>query len=147
MSAGPGRVEQRDTEPRLRRVAWLLVALAAGPATWALQLVAGYAVSSYACFPHDVARRQAPPPGWSSEAAILMAINLACLALDAAALVYTLRCLSGLGWNGGAARDVRRGRTRFLALCGVMASAGFAGAIVVNTANIVMVPTCWSIAP
>jgi hypothetical protein len=144
MSVG---AEQRDTEPRLRRVALLLVALGAGPATWALQLVADYAVSSYACFPHDVAYRQAPPPGWGGEAGILLAVNLVCLAVDVAAVFFCARRLAGSGGNGGAPRDVRRGRTRFLALCGVMAGVGFAGAILVNTANIVMVPTCWNIAP
>ncbi len=141
------RVEQRDTEPRLRRVAWLLVALAAGPATWALQLVAGYALSSYACFPHDVAARQAPPPGWSAEVAILLTVNLVCLALDVAAVAYCVRRLAGGGGNGSEPREVRRGRTRFLALCGVMAGLIFAGAIALNTANIFMVPTCWSIVP
>jgi hypothetical protein len=108
--------------------------------------VAGYALSSYACFPHDVPWRQAPPPGWGGEPAILLAVNLACLALDLAAVAYCIGRLGG-GANSGARGDVRRGRTRFLALCGVMASAGFAGAIAVNTANIFMVPTCWSIAP
>jgi hypothetical protein len=138
--------DQRDTEPRLRRVALLLGAIGAGPAAWALQLVAGYAVSSYACFPHDAARRRAPPPGWEAEPAILLAVNLVCLALDLAAVAYCVRRLARAGGNGGPTLDVRRGRTRFLALCGVMAGVGFAGAILVNTANIVMVPTCWSIA-
>ena len=137
--------DQRDTEPRLRRVAWLLAALCAGPATWALQLVAGYAVSSYACFPHDMAGRQTPPPGWAGEPAVLLAVNLACLALDVAAAIYCYRRLSSRPGNGGEAADVRAGRTRFLAVCGVMAGLIFAGATLFNTANIVMVPTCWSI--
>jgi hypothetical protein len=149
MSAGPDQyaAPQLDTEPRLRHVAWLLAALAAGPATWVLQLVAGYALSSYACFPHDVPWHQAPPPGWSGEPAILLVVNLACLALDLTAALYCARRLAGAGGNGAAPRDVRRTRTRFLALCGVMASVGFAGAIALNTANIFMVPTCWSIVP
>lgn len=143
MSAAADR--QCDTEPRLRRVAWLLAALCAGPATWALQLVAGYAVSSYACFPHDAAGRQTPPPGWSAEPAMLLALNLACLALDVAAVIYCFRRLRGRAGNGVDAADVRLGRTRFLAVCGVMAGLIFAGATLVNTANIVMVPTCWNI--
>jgi hypothetical protein len=127
------------------RVVFLLVALGAGPAAWALQLVAGYALSSYACFPHDIARRSSPPPGWAAEPAILLAVNLACLAICLAAVAYGARQLAARRGNGAAQRDVRPGRTRFLALCGVMAGLGFAGAILVNTANIVMVPTCWSI--
>ena len=137
--------DRRDTEPRLRRVARLLAALCAGPATWAVQLVAGYAVASYACFPHDVAGRQAPPPGWTAEPAILLAVNVACLALDVAGVAYCVARLRGRPRNGREAADVRLGRTRFLAVCGVMAGLIFAGATLFNTANIVMVPTCWSI--
>jgi hypothetical protein len=136
---------QRDTEPRLRHVAWLLAALCAGPAAWALQLVADYAVSSYACFPHDMAGRQAPPRGWAAEPAMLLVVNLACLALDLAAIVYCFGRRAAPAGNGGATSDVRAGRTRFLAICGVMAGLIFAAAILFNTANIVMVPTCWSI--
>jgi hypothetical protein len=139
------RADLKDTEPRLRAVAGLLVALAASPAAWALQLVAGYGLSSYACFSRDAAARQSPPPGWAAEPAILLAVNLVCLGIAAAAAVYCLRSLGRRTGNGGAARDVRAVRTRFLAHCGVMAGLIFAGAILVNTANIVMAPTCWSI--
>jgi len=143
MAAAPDRAGH-DSRAESWRIVFLLVALGAGPAAWSLQLVAGYALSSYACFPHDVARRASPPPGWAAEPAILLAVNLVCLAIAVAAVAYSARQLAAAG-NGATQRDVRQGRTRFLAFCGVMAGLGFAGAILVNTANIVMVPPCWSI--
>jgi hypothetical protein len=123
----------------------VLLGLCAGPAAWALQLVAGYALSSWACFPHAIPARQTPPPGWEGEPIVLLAVNLACLALDLGGLALSVAQIPRR--NGSAASNVRVAPTRFLAQCGVIACLGFAGAILVNTANIVMVPACWSITP
>jgi hypothetical protein len=139
-----GGADQRDMEPRLGSALWLLIALALGPLAWGLQLEATYAISSTACYPRDAPWRQSPPPGWGSEFPILLGINLACLALCIAAVAFSIRWLT-LNRNGSVGSDVRRGRTRFLAACGAMAGLIFAGAILFNTANIVMVPSCWSI--
>jgi hypothetical protein len=116
----------------------LIAALAAGPTAWALQLIAGYGLSSLTCFPHDRPITQSPPPGWSGEPVLLLAINIACLllALAGAGLSYA-------GWRG----SVGQGRSRFLAACGVMSGLGFALAILFDTAPILGVPACWSIAP
>lgn len=133
MSVNPRLAEHGPIRARL-----LIAALAAGPAAWALQLIAGYGLSSLACFPHDRPITQSPPPGWSGEPALLMAINIACLllALAGASLSYA-------GWRGAAGQ----GRSRFLAVCGVMSGLGFALAILFDTASILGVPACWSIAP
>ncbi|HZZ88552.1 MAG TPA: hypothetical protein VFE13_09495 [Caulobacteraceae bacterium] len=128
-----------------RTAALLLLALAAAPAAWALQLLAGYGLSSWACFPHDAPLRQTPPPGWGAERPMLLAVNLVCLALCLAALAIAAR-LRPRG-IAPAALDVRMARMRFLAHCGILACLGFAGAILFNTANILMVPACWSIPP
>jgi hypothetical protein len=125
------------------RVTRLLLGLAAGPAAWALQLEAGYAISSYACFPHDAPFRRSPPPGWSAEPAILLAINLGCLALSLAGLAVAATLLTRTR-RADPQEPVLR-RTRFMALCGVLTDLGFAAAILVNTVTIVMTPACWSI--
>jgi hypothetical protein len=125
--------------PSQIRLAALLAALAAGPAAWALQLIAGYGVSSLACFPHDAPIQIAPPPGWSAEPGLLLAINLACLLL---ALIGFAICLRD--WRtplGGESQS----RTRFLAMCGMFAGLGFALAILFDTAIILGTPTCWNI--
>ena len=128
----------------------LLSALAAGPAGWILQLVLGYGLSSYACFPHDAPFLRSPPPGWSGEAGVLLAINLACLLLVSVGLV-----VCALIWrkdpgerliDAGRVRGGVLGRTRFLAACGVFSGLGFAVAVLFDTASILGTPACWSIA-
>lgn len=138
MSAHPHSAEYPPSVRGPARASLLVAALAAGPAAWALQLIAGYGLSSLACFPHDKPYLSSPPPGWSGEAGLLIAINIACLllALGGAGLAFA-------GWRRAAGQE----RSRFIALCGVMAGLGFALAILFDTAPILGVPACWSIAP
>ncbi len=125
----------------------LLSALAAGPAAWAVQLVAGYGLSSLACFPHDAPAVQSPPPGWGAEHAILLSLNIVCLLVALAGLAVSFAY-----WRARSpekaehAPDIAAARTRFLAACGLLAGLGFAIAILFDTAAILGVPSCWSIA-
>ena len=127
----------------------LLGALAAGPAGWALQLMLGYGISSYACFPRNTPFLQSPPPGWNGEAGLLLAINLACLLLVLAGLL-----VSALIWrrdpgkglaDAGRVQGGQAGRTRFLAACGVFSGLGFVVAVLFDTLPILATPACWSI--
>ena len=131
--------------------ALLLAALAAGPTGWILQLLLGYGLSSHACFPRDKPFLQSPPPGWSGEAGVLLAVNLACLLLVLAGFAISAQI-----WrrdpgerliDAGRVRGGGVGRTRFLAACGVFSGLGFAVAILFDTVPILGTPTCWSIAP
>lgn len=112
-----------------------LFGVAAGPTAWIAQLVAGYGLSSYACYPGD-APLQTPPAG--GEHALLLAINLAGLALAAAGFAA-----SWLGWRR--AGEAETGRARFLAACGLLASAAFAIAILFDTPSALALGLCWSI--
>lgn len=134
--------------PHRRRVslAGQLFGVAIGPAAWIAQLVAGYGLSSYACYPGNTPL-QAPPDG--GEHLLLLAINLACLGLASAGLA-----LSWSGWRrtrnempGEPAKmlETGEGRSRFLAICGVLSAAGFAIAILFNLPSALALPTCWSI--
>jgi hypothetical protein len=148
MSSEP-HVPQEHPSPHRGRVSLvaLLLGLGIGPAAWAAQLMLGYGLSSYACFPGDQPFEHAPPPGWSGERPGLLAVNLACL------VVALAGCwISWASWRstrqekgGGSEALLRRGegRSRFLALCGLLASAGFAVAILFDTAAILGVPACW----
>jgi len=125
-------------------IVWPLAALAAGPAAWIVQLVVGYGASSLACYPHDAPAARPPGPG---EHAVLIAINLACLALALAGLAIAF-----LHWRGAKPpqpaehNDVMPagiGRARFLAACGMLSGLGFALAILFDTAPILGAPACW----
>lgn len=127
----------------------LLVALAAGPAAWVAQLMLGYGLSSYACFPGDQPWEQAPPPGWGGERPALIAINLVCLALALAGFWIALGAWRRVRGEkeGGVTHLLTRGegRSRFLALCGMLDCAVFAIAILFDTAGILGVPSCWNV--
>jgi hypothetical protein len=118
----------------------LLFSLAAGPAAWAAQLMLGYGFSSYACFPGDEPYREAPPPGWGGERALLLVINLVCLLAPLAGGTVAYRAWRDTRGEAG------ESRTCFLALCGMLTSLGFALAILFDTAVIAGVPSCWELA-
>lgn len=142
---------QEHPAPHRQRVslARQLFGLAAGPAGWIAQLVIGYGLSSYACFPRDAPHLISPPPGWAGEHLGLLALNLACLALALSGLAAALgawRRTRGEKRGGPhLALEIGEGRARFLALCGLLTSGLFAGAILFNTAPILGVPACWSV--
>jgi hypothetical protein len=134
--------------PHRRRVSIVasLASLIAGPAAWITQLVVGYGLSSLACFPHDVALRQSPPQGWSTEPLILGVINGVCFAIAILGGILAL-----IHWRrtrgGGAAQalEIGESRTRFMAACGMLSGFGFALAILFDTPAWLAVPACWSI--
>ncbi|MBV9510018.1 MAG: hypothetical protein JO303_07030 [Caulobacteraceae bacterium] len=145
-SAGRQVSEQGSKRPR-REQAWIddiaaLLALAAGPAAWSIQLVVGYGLSSHACFPRDRPLPLLPPQGgWSGETAVLLAINLACLLLAAGGAVVSHRYWKGARAEGDAGR--KSGRCSFLGACGLIAGLGFGLAILFDTPVILATPACW----
>jgi hypothetical protein len=116
----------------------LLFSLAAAPAGWIAQLVLSYGVASYACQPTGAPRLRPPGFGWAEEHWLFVAINLACLAVTIGAGVVPWRALRTHSSKSA-------GHIRFLAGCGLMASAGFAIAIGFNTFELFTVPACWRI--
>ncbi|HZZ67420.1 MAG TPA: hypothetical protein VFE18_04535 [Phenylobacterium sp.] len=120
-----------------------LFGVAAGPAGWIAQLVVNYGVSSHLCFLGDAPRATAPPPG---EHAVLLAVSLACLAL---ALFGLWVSLAGLRRRPVAIADdllaTAPGRSRFLAMCGVLSASAFAIAIAFDIPSTLALRLCWSI--
>ena len=131
------------------RLLGLLFGLAAGPAAWIGQMLLGYGLSSYACYPKDEPRTASPPPGWNGEQLWLLVINLACLTLALAGLLVALAHWRRVAQEkaGGAHHmlNLGEGRARFMALSGMLTSGLFAATILFNTVNILGVPACWSI--
>lgn len=136
-------------ETTSRGIVLLLAGVAAGPAAWVAQLILDYALSSYACFPRYTPATVSPPPGWRGESTILLAINVICLILALAGFAVAFGRLRAAGPAHGDGRSelAPPGRRRFLAICGIFASLGFAVAIAFDTPFILAVPGCWSIGP
>lgn len=153
MSAGHLLGPREHPAPHRDRVslAALLLALAAGPAAWILQLSVDFGVAAAACQPGGVPRAAPPASGWGPEHVFLVCVNLACLAISVAGGMVALAAWrrSRQEKSGGAATliEVGEGRTRFLAACAMMAAAGFAVAILFDTAWPLFVPSCWRFTP
>ena len=123
----------------------LMFGFSAAPVAWIGQLLVSYILSSYACFPGPVPRTS-PLTTWDW-------LTPALFGLDALAIVVTVA--AGLvAWRAFArTRDeadgdshhlleVGEGRSRFLALCGLLTAAGFLIIIAFNTLSLVLVPLC-----
>ncbi|WP_297296033.1 hypothetical protein [uncultured Methylovirgula sp.] len=123
--------------------ALLFLGLFAGPVVWGLQLVINFALASHACFP-DGAPLAAP--AWHSAWGVILLLNLfaAVVALAGAALSYQHWQATRMEHHGDASHAIEagEGRTRFLALWGVMTGLGFLAAILFNTIALFMVPQC-----
>lgn len=122
---------------------WLLFGCSAAPIFWLGQLILGYWVSAQICYggvqPVDIAS----PATLRTELIVF----------DIVALVAALAggVISWSSWRatqnekkGGATHAIHtgEGRTRFLALWGLMSSLWFFGAIVFNTIGSIVVPLC-----
>lgn len=121
----------------------LLLAVAAGPIAWGLQLLVNYAFASHYCYPGE-ARLAGLAEGWVWP--LLIAVHVAALLLSAggAAFSYGRWRRSGpRGWDRGVAvLETGRGRTPFLALWGLLTGLGFFVAIVFGFIALFLVPPC-----
>ncbi|MGI9169750.1 MAG: hypothetical protein ACR2FH_06160 [Caulobacteraceae bacterium] len=152
MTPAAGAATEHPAPQRAHVRPWvLLAALAAGPFGWIVQLVVGYGVAGYACYPGDGPRLTPPAGGWGAEHTGLVALNLICLAVALAGGALSWKNWRKVrGEKGGGARgllETGEGRTRFLATCGILAGLGFALAIAFNTAEPLVIASCWRIAP
>lgn len=125
-------------ETRSVKFAALLFGTCAAPIFWLGQLMLGYGVTAYVCYPgdHPVALT-APGP----LVAALLVFDVVALAASAAgaAVSWTSWRRSRAGEGIGHARE---GRDRFLAMWGLLSSLWFFFAILFNVIASVMVPPC-----
>jgi hypothetical protein len=120
-----------------------LFGVAAGPTAWIAQVVLGYGLSSYGCFPGDAPPTTPPPAG---EHAVLLAITLACLGLALAGLWVSFAGLRRSRAAQGRGPDATApGRSRFLAMCGLLSASVFAIAIGFDIPSTLALRLCWSI--
>lgn len=120
----------------------LLFGACAAPIAWLGQVMLGYGVTAYVCYPADHPQNQTPAP-----------LFMALIVFDLVALAI---CVAGgvVAWwawrrtrtekEGGPRHALHsgEGRARFVALWGIMSSLWFFGAIVFNIIASVTVPPC-----
>lgn len=121
----------------------LCFSLAAPPVAWSVQSIVGYAISSEACYPGDAPLTIPLFPGmWG----VLLAMNIAALAVGLIGFFIAYRnwCATRYEQGGGSQHLIERGegRTRFLAMCGILVAAGFVTATAFTSVTLVFSPIC-----
>lgn len=146
MSAPAARDEPSDRVDAARHpsphrgrvgVARLTIGLMAAPVAWSLQLLLNASFAEWSCYPHDV---PLVTPEWGGLHAALAAFNIVTLLVSLAGgvVAWTIWRSSGSERPGSAHALVASGdgRTRFMAMAGMMTSALFAVAIVLAMVNL-----------
>ena len=123
----------------------LFTALAGGPLAWVTQLLVNYGLASATCYPLDFPRTEAVP-GWGAVWYGLLAVNLLAIGVALFAAAGSHRYWRATrNEHAGHARhalEAGEGRTRFVALVGLMAGLGFAAALVFDLIALLVVPQC-----
>jgi hypothetical protein len=139
------QVSIKHAAPHRHRVGLsaLFFGLAAAPAAWNAQLLFSVGLSAHACYPRDVPLEL---PIWSNLWGALLGIGVAGIALAVLGGLVSFR-----NWRltfdeaPGAAHhllDAGEGRTRFLAMFGILTSFLFALGLLFATAAVFLVPIC-----
>jgi hypothetical protein len=130
-------------ERRKAGLASLVFGLAVPPLAWCAQSVVGYGIASHACFPGD---SPLPEPTFSYLRPMLWAFNAAALVSAIVGLWIAARNWSATrrerGGNSTRLIELGEGRTRFLAMCGMLAGAGFVVAILFSSVSLLLSPLC-----
>jgi hypothetical protein len=134
---------QQPARDRDRVRLWLLLfGMLAAPGLWLLQLILGYGVSAQACYGGDHPTNIA---GDSSLRTALLVFDLVALiaAVSGGIVSYAIwRAVRTEQRGDEHVVDIPAGRTRFMALWGLMSSACFLLAIVFNCIGSFMAPLC-----
>lgn len=124
----------------------------AGPAAWSVQTLVDLSVSAHGCYPQLYPLRA---PTIVGLRVITLAVSVVAVAVAVVALVIAWRSWrrtrgehqenSGRGSQheeGTAALETGEGRTRFMALAGVLTSLTFVVVTAVHLVTIILVPPC-----
>ncbi len=142
---GSAPERQPHPSPHRHRVArWAVwFGLLGAPIAWGLQEFINVSLAGYACFPHDT---PLAAPLWANLAAIALAVDAVALAICIAAgfaAFHTWR--RSRGEKPGDADQLLGsgdGRTRFMAMAGIMVSLLFLFGTALATLNLAAVPPC-----
>ena len=115
------------------------------PAAWSIQMLADYSTDAHGCFPR-MYPLGSPTMGGGRLSLVLWLVSAAAVVIGIAALVVALRSYAATRheWRGEAHEllEVGEGRTRFMALSGVMLSALFLFASLMHAASVLLLAEC-----
>jgi hypothetical protein len=120
----------------------LAAALIATPAIWGVRLVVNYGIDSHYCFPGT--QRSSGLPDWAWPT--LLGVDLLAIVVAVASVLISL-----ISWRlsreefaatSGPLIEIGEGRTRFLALWGLMTSIGFLIALGFDLVALWITPAC-----
>jgi len=115
------------------------------PAAWSVQMLADYSTNAHGCFTR-LYPLSSPTMGAARMSLVLWLVSAAAVVIGIAALVVALRSYLATRheWRGEAHEllEVGEGRTRFMALSGVMLSALFLLASLVHAASVLLLAEC-----
>ncbi|HWC63384.1 MAG TPA: hypothetical protein VG501_07165 [Rhizomicrobium sp.] len=136
-------VDKTGAAPETRNVSFLLLlsGATAAPIFWIGQLMLGYIVSAYRCYPGD---HPVPISFAHTLYSTLLSFDIVAVIAALAGGVVSFWCWRHIGRESREAVNfhVGQGRVRFLALWGIFSSLWFFFAILFNTIGSLTVPPC-----
>jgi hypothetical protein len=119
--------------------------LLGGPGAWFAQLCAGYAMASWPCFPRDE-HRILPEAGYAWTWSAIVAVSVIATSVSLTAFAVSRRTYKRVQGEGHGSHqhllDVGSGRTRFLALWGMVFGAAFAVGSAITLVAFFVLPRC-----
>ena len=125
------------------RLFWLWFGIFAGPVAWNLQLLIASAITGHACYP---AMDPLGPPAGRHLAPLMACIDAIGIVIAVAALLVSIghwrRVRHEKQGTGQHLLDEGEGRTRFLAMLGILNSLLFLVALLFASANLLFFSPC-----
>lgn len=142
-AAGDSLSQQRTPHANRVRPHESFFRLFGGPLAWYLQLCAGYALASQPCF-RNGHRVVLPLPAfeWTWPAMILAMIAAVAVALLSLLVSWRTLRRTWAEASGESTQLIAVGRTKFLALWGVLLGGAFALAAAITAVAFIMLPRC-----
>lgn len=127
--------------PHRQRVGLLALGfgIVGAPLAWNIELLVGTALSGHQCFPRYM---PLAVPLWTGTRGFLLTMSVVAIVLGMAAGLVSWRSWRRTHDEHPGSAHSGEGRTRFMALCGLLSSGLFLVALVFTLATIVLVPLC-----
>jgi hypothetical protein len=121
----------------------LLIGLIGAPFAWSVQIILGFALSAYACYPRRMSLPEPVLAGLRTELGLVSAAAIVLAALcTLVAYKSWARTRKEQESDGHVLLDAGEGRTRFMAMCGLLTSASFLVALIFTSLVLLLVQPC-----